>query len=148
MRRHCFPVTIGWAIRHIRDSRTEFYINNTEYMQLDANGLYLYDGSLREDYDALSGTSPTCNVNNGGAFSLTMSGNTTFTFSGATSGMSSGFILQLTGNGGTVTWPASVDWAGGTAPAAPASGASNLYVFYTRDGGSNWVGVLSSEAYA
>ena len=137
-----------WAIRHIRDSRTEFYINNTEYMQLDANGLYLYDGSLREDYDALSGTSPTCNVNNGGAFSLTMSGNTTFTFSGATSGMSSGFILQLTGNGGTVTWPASVDWAGGTAPDAPASGESNLYAFYSRDGGSNWIGILSSAAYA
>ncbi len=137
-----------WAIRHVRDSRTEFYVNGTEYMQLDANGLYLYDGSLREDYDALSGTSPTCNVNSAGAFSLSMSGNTTFTFSGAVNGMSNGFILQLTGNGSTVTWPASVDWAGGTAPDAPASGASNLYVFWTRDGGSNWHGVLSSAAYA
>ena len=138
----------NWAIKHVRDSRTEFLINDTEYMQLDANGLYLYDGSLREDYDALSGTSPTCNVNNGGAFSLSMSGNTTFTFSGATSGMSSGFILQLTGNGSTVTWPSTVRWAGGAAPDAPASGASNLYVFYSRDGGSNWIGVLSSAAYA
>ena len=41
-----------------------------------------------------------------------------------------------------------IRWAGGTAPDAPASGASNLYVFYTRDGGSNWIGVLSSAAYA
>ncbi|MDB4455515.1 hypothetical protein N9117_02515 [Akkermansiaceae bacterium] len=138
----------AWAIKHVRDSRTEFYINDTEYMQLDSNGLYLYDGSLREDYDALSGTSPNVSVNNGGAFSLSMSGNTTFTFSGAVSGMSNGFILQLTGNGSTVTWPSSVDWAGGTAPDAPASGASNLYVFYTRDGGSNWIGVLSAAAYA
>ena len=138
----------NWAIKHVRDSRTEFLINDTEYMQLDANGLYLYDGSLREDYDALSGTSPTCNVNNGGAFSLTMSGNTTFTFSGATSGMSNGFILQLTGNGSTVTWPSSVKWAGGTAPDAPASGETDVLVFHSRDGGSNWYGVLASDAAA
>ena len=137
-----------WAIKHVRDSRTEFYINNTKYMELDSNGLYLYDGSLREDYDALSGTSPTCNVNNGGAFSLSMSGNTTFTFSGATSGMSSGFILQLTGNGSTVTWPSSVKWAGGTAPDAPASGETDVLVFHSRDGGSNWYGVLASDAAA
>ena len=138
----------SWAIQHVRDSRTGFYVNGTEYMRLDTNGLYLYDGSLREDYDALSGTSPTCNVNNGGAFSLSMSGNTTFSFTSPSSGYSTGFILQLTGNGSTVTWPSSVDWAGGTAPDAPASGASNLYVFWTRDGGSNWVGVLSAAAYA
>jgi hypothetical protein len=138
----------SWAIKHVRDSRTEFYINNSEYMELNTSGLYLHDGSLREDYDALSGTSPTCNVNNGGAFSLTMTGNTTFTFSGADNGYSSGFILQLTGNGGTVTWPSSVKWAGGTAPDAPASGETDVLVFHSRDGGSNWYGVLASDAAA
>ena len=138
----------SWAIKHVRDSRTEFYINNSEYMELNTSGLYLHDGSLREDYDALSGTSPTCNVNNGGAFSLTMTGNTTFTFSGADNGYSSGFILQLTGNGSTVTWPSSVDWAGGTAPDAPASGETDIYVFWTRDGGTTWYGVQSIDAAA
>ena len=137
-----------WAIRHVRDSRTEFYINNSERMQLDNSGLFLFEGSFREDYDPLSGTSPTCNVNNAGAFSLSMSGNTTFTFSGATSGMSSGFILQLTGNGSTVTWPSSVKWAGGTAPDAPASGETDVLVFHSRDGGTNWYGVLASDAAA
>jgi len=132
----------------VQTDKHQFYLDGTEYMRLTNGGLFLYDGSLREDYDALSGTSPTCNVNNGGAFSLSMSGNTTFTFSGATSGMSSGFVLQVTGNGSTLTWPGTVDWAGGTAPDAPASGESNLYVFYTRDGGSNWIGVLSAAAYA
>jgi len=137
-----------WAIKHVRDSRTEFFINNTEYMELNTGGLILHDGSLREDYDALSGTSVTCNVNNGGAFSLSMSGNTTFTFSGATSGYSSGFVLQLTGNGSTVTWPSSVDWAGGTAPDAPASGETDLLVFWTRDGGTTWYGMLAIDAAA
>ena len=112
------------------------------------SGLFLYDGSLAEDYDALSGTSPTCNVDNGGAFSLTMSGNTTFTFSGAASGFIQGFVLQLTGNGSTVTWPGSVKWAGGTAPDAPANGETDILVFHTRDGGTNWYGVLASDAAA
>ena len=104
--------------------------------------------SVQEDYDALSGTSPAPDADNAGGFSLTMTGNTTFSFGGVTSGRAVGFVLQLTGNGSTVTWPSSVDWAGGTAPDAPASGASNLYVFYTRDGGTNWIGVLSAAAYA
>ena len=121
---------------------------NSTSATFNSSGIFVTDGSVAEDYDALSGTSPTCNVDNAGAFSLTMTGNTTFTFSGASSGYAQGFALQVTGNGSTLTWPSSVDWAGGTAPDAPASGASNLYVFYTRDGGTNWIGVLSAAAYA
>jgi hypothetical protein len=117
-------------------------------VNLNSSGVFISDGSLAEDYDALSGTTPTCNVDNGGAFSLTMTGNTTFTFSGAASGYSQGFILQLTGNGSTVTWPSSVDWAGGTAPDAPASGETDIYVFWTRDGGTTWYGVQSIDAAA
>ena len=75
-----------------------------------------------------------------------MSGNTTFTFSGAASGYIQAFVLQLTGNGSTVTWPGSVKWAGGTAPDAPASGETDILVFHTRDGGTNWYGVLASDA--
>ena len=104
--------------------------------------------SLQEDYDALSGTSPAPDADNAGAFSLTMTGNTTFTFGSVTSGRSVGFILQLTGNGSTVTWPSSVDWAGGTAPDAPASGETDIYVFWTRDGGTTWYGVQSIDAAA
>ena len=76
------------------------------------NAVYIETSSLAEDYDALSGTSPSCNVHSGGAFSLTMSGNTTFSFGSGSSGYSQGFILQLTGNGSTVTWPNTVRWAG------------------------------------
>ena len=115
------------------------------------NGTYagtIFGESLQEDYDALSGTTPTADADNGGAFSLTMTGNTTFTFGSVTSGRSVGFILQLTGNGSTVTWPRSVKWAGGTAPDAPASGETDVYVFHTRDGGTNWYGVQSIDAAA
>jgi len=142
-----------WLIRCTFNAATELYYNNSSKLQTTGSGanisgnLYL-SGSVGEDYDALSGTSPTCNVDNAGAFSLTMTGNTTFTFSGADSGYSMGFILQLTGNGSTVTWPSSVKWAGGAAPDAPASGETDILVFHTRDGGTNWYGVLSSDAAA
>jgi hypothetical protein len=99
-----------------------------------------------EDYDALSGTSVTVNCDTAQAFSLTMTGDTTFTFNSVSSAWSTGFVLELTGNGGTVTWPTSVDWAGGTAPDAPASGETDIYVFWTRDGGTTWYGVHSIDA--
>jgi hypothetical protein len=142
-----------WLIKTDLNGSIYLHNNGLVRIQTDANGALitgnLYTtGSVGEDYDALSGTSPTCNVDNAGAFSLTMSGNTTFTFSGADSGYSMGFILQLTGNGSTVTWPSTVRWAGGTAPDAPASGETDIYVFHTRDGGSNWYGVLASDAAA
>jgi len=109
----------------------------------------VFSESVQEDYDALSGTSPAPDADNAGGFSLSTTGNTTFTFGGVTSGRAVGFVLQITAGGThTITWPSSVDWAGGTAPDAPASGESNLYVFYTRDGGTNWIGVLSAAAYA
>ena len=106
--------------------------------------LFLHRSS---DYDALSGTSPTCNVNNGGAFSLTTSGNTTFTFTSPTSGYATGFVLQVTAGGThTLTWPGTVDWAGGSAPDAPASGETDMYGFITHDGGTNWYGFLAGDA--
>jgi len=142
-----------WAIKHNFNGATELYYDGSAKLDtlsdgVSINGNLYTDASVAEDYDALSGTSPTCNVDSGGAFSLTMTGNTTFTFSGAASGWSQGFILQLTGNGSTVTWPSSVRWAGGTAPDAPASGETDILVFHTRDGGSNWYGVLASDAAA
>ena len=119
----------------------------TERIEVNNSDVTIHS-ALKEDYDALSGTSPSIDVDAGGGFSLTMTGNTTFTFTGCTSGVSTGFVLELTGNGSTVTWPTSVDWAGGTAPDAPASGETDIYVFWTRDGGTTWYGVQSIDAAA
>ncbi len=100
-----------------------------------------------EEASSLSGTTPTINAAASGVFYLTMSGNTSFTFTGTSSNWGVGFVLYLTGNGGTVTWPSSVDWAGGTAPDAPASGETDVLVFHTRDG-ANWTGALAVDAAA
>ena len=101
-----------------------------------------------EDYDVLSGTSVTVNCNTAQAFYLSMTGNTTFTFNSVTNAWGHSFVLEIIGNGSTITWPSSVDWAGGTAPDAPASGETDIYVFYTRDGGTTWRGALAIDAAA
>ena len=99
---------------------------------------------------ALTGTTPSVDCTLGDLFTLTTSGNTTFTFSNApASGVSYAFILKITAGGThTLTWPASVDWAGGSAPDAPASGETDVYVFLTSDGGATWYGFLAGDALA
>jgi hypothetical protein len=106
--------------------------------------------SYAETYVALSGTSPAVNCNNGNVFALSTSGNTTFTFSNPpASGTAYGFTLKVTAGGThTLTWPSSVDWAGGSAPDAPASGETNVLVFITYDGGTTWYGFQAGAALA
>jgi len=100
--------------------------------------------------DALSGTTPSVDVGARDTYTLTTSGNTTFTFTGApSSGQVGSFSLIITAGGThTLTWPASVDWAGGTAPAAPASGETDIYTFMSIDGGTTWYGFLAGDAMA
>lgn len=65
----------------------------------------------------------------------------TFTFSNpSASGTACSFTLILTNGGSqTVNWPASVDWAGGTAPTLTAAGV-DILTFSTIDGGTIWYG--------
>mgnify|MGYP003154355818 FL=1 len=66
---------------------------------------------------------------------------TTFTFSNPTAGDElCTFSLILTNGGSqTVNFPASVDWAGGTAPTLTTAGV-DILVFATIDGGTIWHG--------
>lgn len=88
-----------------------------------------------------TGATRTIDLESGNFFSATLDQACTFTFSNApASGDFGGFILQLT-NGGAyvITWPASVDWPGGTAPTLTSSGVDQL-VFTTADNGTTWFG--------
>ena len=69
---------------------------------------------------------------------------TTFTFSNPpASGKAGSFTLILTNGGSqTVNWPASVDWAGGTAPTLTTAGVDVL-TFTTVDAGTIWYGFLA-----
>lgn len=105
--------------------------------------------SYNETHVALSAAATVdINLELGNSFSLTTNQNTTFTFSNPpASGTAYGFILELTAGGThTITYPAEVDFAGNTAPDAPASGEKDILVFHTRDGGTNYHGSLAIDA--
>jgi len=107
--------------------------------------------SFNETYYALlAGSAVTIDCHLGNCFSLTTSTNTTFTFSNPpASGTAFGFSLELTAGGThTITYPAAVDWAGGSAPDAPASGETDVLVFTTHDGGTTWYGFRAGDAMA
>ena len=119
----------------------------------DVTGEFIAD-SYNETYSALSGTSPAVNCHNGNSFSLVLSGATTFTFTNPpASGTAYTFsveIIQDSGASGySVTWPTSVDWPAATAPTLTATAsAKDIFVFTTRDGGTNWYGFTAGQALA
>lgn len=107
-------------------------------------GLVLATGGGQEALKAHGniGAAETFNLADGNVHTATITANSTFTFSGAASGYACSWTLVLTqdGTGGrTVTWPASVKWAGGTAPTL-STGAFyvDLFVFLTTNGGTVW----------
>jgi hypothetical protein len=83
----------------------------------------------------------------GNTFTLTQTGNITYTFSNPPPSGAKGSITlvhTMDGTGGyTRTWPGTVDWAGGSAP-APNTGADqvDIYTFFTVDGGTTWYGFM------
>jgi hypothetical protein len=137
------------AVQTQLDAKLETVDISSYTGDVNITGELLVD-SYNETYVALSGTTPAVNCETGNLFSLSTTGNTTFTFSNPpASGTGYGFTLKLTAGGThTVTYPASVDWAGATAPDAPASGETNVIAFITHNGGSTWYGFQAGAAMA
>ena len=117
------------------------------------------DGSIQplsyaETYAAVTSTSnaTTVNCEVGNAFSHTLTENTTFTFSNPpATGTAYSFSLEViqdaSASGYTVTWPTSVDWPAATAPTLTATASAvDVFVFYTRDGGTTWQGFIAGQA--
>jgi len=119
----------------------------------DANGVVIFDAGVVEDETAITSTSnaATINCRDGNVFTHELTENVTYTFSNPpASGRAFGFTLKIVqdSTARTITWPASVDWAGGSAPDAPASNEVNIYAFITHDGGTTWYGFLAGAALA
>lgn len=100
-----------------------------------------------------TGTAATLALSSGNVITATLTGNCTFTFS--TTGLSSGaysFTLILTNDataGRTITWPASVKWPNATVPTRTTTASkTDVYTFFTTDGGTNWFGNLSLYNYS
>ena len=95
--------------------------------------------SYQETHASVTGA---IDCSQGNLFSLAMSGNATVSFSNPpASGTGYGMILEVIGDGNSITWP-TVKWPSGTAPEAPAAGETSVYVFFTRDAGTSWMGFV------
>ena len=126
---------------------------NTTSVGADVTGELIAD-SYNETYGAVTSTSnaTTVDCEAGNAFSHTLTENTTFTFSNPpASGTAYSFSIEIiqdaSASGFTVTWPTSVDWPSATAPTLTATAsAKDVFVFTTRDGGTNWYGFTAGQA--
>jgi 6-phosphogluconolactonase (cycloisomerase 2 family) len=56
-------------------------------------------------------------------------------------------IYEYTGTSSsyTLTWPSSIEWAGGVAPAAPSDGETDVFTISTDDSGVTYVGVKTAD---
>jgi hypothetical protein len=75
--------------------------------------------------------------------SATVDASTTFSLTGATSGVPAYMVLELTVGSSppyTITWPGTVVWQD-TAPTLPTTAGDVMFIeLYTRDGGTTWYG--------
>lgn len=112
------------------------------------------DNGGMEDLNTIasSASDPSIDIADGNVVDLTLDDSPTLTFTGSTSGFACAFtlILRQDGTGSrTVTWPASVVWAGGTAPTlSTAASAIDIIVFLTVDNGTTWFGMVSGQDFS
>lgn len=97
------------------------------------------NGSMRGNITALAALEVDCSAGN--YFTKSISSNSTFTFANAPASRAYGFMLKvaISGAGTTISWPASVYWPNDAAPTWE-DGTTNLFMFFTDDGGTTWRG--------
>ena len=84
-------------------------------------------------------SSSNIDLSTGNYFTDTLTADTTYTFSNA--GTVQYFQVEVTGASTyTVTWPSSIEWAGGAAASAPDIDVTAIYSFVTDDGGTSYFG--------
>ena len=101
-----------------------------------------------------TGTAPTLDLSNGNFVTATLTGNASWAFNlgSVPTGDTVAFTLHLTNDataGRTITWPASVVWPNGVVPTrTTTANRTDVYTFYTFNGGSTWYGNLSLYNYS
>jgi hypothetical protein len=120
--------------------------NITQTGNINVTG-YVGSTTYRETFSDLgAGGSTTIDLSTANNFKRTFNGTATVTISNApNSPIGFGFTL-VTVNAGAyaITWPASVDWVGGSAPILTSSG-TDVLVFYTYDGGTTYYGFVTGK---
>jgi hypothetical protein len=102
---------------------------------------------------ANTGATYTIDLESGNVFNLTLTGNCTYTFSNPPASGSAGAFTLIQNQDGTgsrtVAWPASVEWAGGSAPTITSTASStDVFTFITTDGGTTWYGFTGGQDFS
>ena len=105
---------------------------------------------ITEGHVELSGDTVEADMSAAGSFFLALSGNTTVSFANPPSGGNCGFTFAVKQDNGasgfTVTWPGSVQWAGGSAPELTAEAdKTDVFIFTTADQGGSYIGMVSGK---
>jgi hypothetical protein len=95
--------------------------------------------SSNANVTTITSGSPNMDLSASDAFQITVTATTALTFGNAPASGKAKYVSLEIINGGafTVTWPTNTRWPGGTAPTLTTSG-TDIVVFYTDDGGSNY----------
>ena len=119
----------------------------------------IFTGSIKEEFIDVTSTSTSdanhitssaiqIDASTANNFSVNIGSNSpTLSITNLTSGKGNFITIEVTYGGGTITWPSSVDWNAATAPTQSSSG-KDLYVFYSRDGGTTILGFTAGQALA
>jgi hypothetical protein len=106
------------------------------------------NGYTEEVATANTSTAYTIDLANGSVQILTLTGNCTYTFPTPVAGKSFILVQKQDGTGSrTVTWPASVDWPGATAPTLTSTASKADKFVFTAIDGSNWLGSVAGQNY-
>jgi hypothetical protein len=106
------------------------------------------NGYTEETVVANTSTAYTIDLANGTVQILTLTGNCVYTFPTPVAGKSFILVQKQDGTGArTVTWPASVDWPGATAPTLTATASKADKFVFTAIDGSNWLGSVAGQNY-
>ena len=144
-------ITASAAELNYNDITTLGTSEASKVVTADANGVVTFDNGIVEESTAITSSSnaATLDLHTGTNFTHTLTEDVTYTFSNSgASGRASAFTLKVTqdSTARTITWPSSVDWRDATAPTlSTASGAVDVFVFITYDGGTTYYGFAAGQ---
>ena len=132
--------------------------NNSSVLATKSDGVYINDGlevfgAFRSKFEEITSSSNAATIQgtNCNSFHHTLTEDVTYSFSPAATSVYE-YIMTLevkqdsAGSGYTVTWPSSVIWPNGTAPAlSSAANAIDVFVFTSRDVGTTWYGYIAGQ---
>ena len=144
-------IAVNSAIKEVSDDTSPTLGGNLDAADYIVGKPVIKDYAEAVKAHGTTGGSITCNLEDGNIHTITLNAATTFAFSNPPASGKAGSLTLIINQGTTayaVTWPASVDWSGGSAPNLSKVSTDYVLTFLTLDGGTTWRGWLSGSAFS